>query len=133
MPWMKDPEGNIHEVNWFIATTNEQALGWVRANKSEIEDQKRKRGCPSGTSSTATSDFETTQIAQNAAIASSLFDNTTTESRCDDSGSQHSSHSDTSSSHSHHSSHDYSAPSSHDSGSGYDCSSSSDFSSGGDF
>ena len=137
MPWMKDKNGNLHEVNWLTAQVNQNALGWTKATESEIQAKKRKT-TSFATSRTASAESETNQMIQNAALASSVFDSPTTKSHSDcnsdnDHRSHHSTHSDSGSSHSHHSNHDYSSHSSHDSGSSYDCSGGSDFGSGGDF
>jgi hypothetical protein len=132
MPWMKDPEGNLHNVNWITAEVRKNALGWEVVNESEVQAQKRKTSTYSASPTSSTPESEAIQMAQNSALYSSIiFDNSPTRSHssCDDSSNHHSHHTDSSSSHS---SHDYSSHSSHDSGSSYDCSSGSDFS-GGDF
>ena len=131
MPWMKDPEGNFHDVNWLTAEVKKNTFGWVRASESEIQAKKRKATTSSSVPTESTSESEAAQMVQNAVITSVMFDDSPTKSHssCDDASNNHSHHTDSSTSHS---SHDYSSHSSHDSGSSYDCSSGSDFS-GGDF
>jgi hypothetical protein len=135
MPWIKDPEGNFHNVNWLTAKARKNALGWEIVNESEVQQaQKRKTSTYSSSPASSTAESETMQIAQNAVYSSIMFDDSPKKSHSsrDDSSNHHSHHTDSSASHSHHASHDYSSHSSHDSGSSYDCSSGSDFG-GGDF
>jgi hypothetical protein len=131
MIWMKDSDGNLHEVNWITARVNQSVLGWTKATENEIQAQRRKSSIRSSSPAAANTSDEIAQMVQDATVASLLFDDSSAQSHTpclpDD---HYVSHSNSGLSHSHHSSHDSSYHSSSNYSGGHDCGSSGDFGGG---
>lgn len=152
MVWMKDLQGNFHEVNWVMAKLKENAQGWGQVSDHEMKEEQRKKNAvlPSDTylqsqreavlrqknkrgdeerrrqDRLARSNEElnlNSQAVVHQIIQTGILLDDTPSSSHSSSSSHNSSCHDSSS----HSSYDHSSHSSYDFGSSSDCSSSGDF------
>lgn len=123
---MKDPQGNIHNVNWLEGTLRENSQGWQRLNCHEVSCYKRTGQITEVAPSYRRRDsLSTTSADSNQQVLTNIVN--AAASGVYDSSDRHSHHYSDSSSHSHSSSgHDHSSSSSHDYSSSSDCSGSFD-------